>query len=53
LEKEQTLKERNDFIKALDKFNVANNAAWELEADKFVVEVQELASAIDKKLRPD
>jgi hypothetical protein len=33
------LKERNDFLKALQQFEEANNAAWEIEADKFVTEM--------------
>ena len=50
---EQALKERNDFLKALQQFDEANNVAWELEADRFVEEMQELAGIVDKKFRPD
>jgi len=53
LVQEQALKERNDFIKALQQFDEANNDAWELEADKFVEEMQELANTIGKQLKPD
>lgn len=47
------LKERNDFLEALQQFDEANNTAWELEADKFVAEIQESAGTIGKQLRPD
>ena len=53
LVQEQALKERNDFLKALQQFDEANNTAWELEADRFVEEMQELAGTIGKQLRPD
>jgi superfamily II DNA or RNA helicase len=53
LVQEQASKERNNFLKALQQFDEANNAAWELEAENFVTEMQESASTIGKQLRPD
>ena len=49
----QILKERDNFLKTLQQFDEANNDAWELEADKFVEEMQELSGTIGKQLRPE